>query len=130
MSKTFFDNLRQDEIDKINKSLNRFCRYIRYTGQTIYTPGVYKSGWYTKISDTFLTNGSIYKLNKPVRAYDVFESPTELDIEDDVMLKMTEQEKKDHSNYHGTIRLNPEYFSFLKEWEVRDLLLKNILNEV
>lgn len=51
--------------------------YIKYLGDTIYTKDVYRHGWYTKVSNTFLTKGKIYKLKEPRTS---FLAPTFLDL--------------------------------------------------
>lgn len=51
--------------------------YIRYIGETIYTGSVCRNGWYTKVSNTFLTKGKIYKLKEPRTS---FLAPTFMDL--------------------------------------------------
>ena len=109
--------------------LNRFkYQYIKYVGETIYTKDICKSAWYTKISETLLTKNTIYKLNKPISAIIISNSPKEIMIQNDLLLKMTDQEKMEHSNYDVLTYLNHDKYLLVSVDEVRQATIDKILN--
>ena len=103
--------------------------WVKYIGETIYTKDVYKYGWYTQVSDTFITHGKIYRLLKPVEESFLTQGgPARrgysgtLYIEDDILLSkpliVNDYERYAWDNYTGERLINEKDIEFIPNREV------------
>lgn len=99
--------------------------WILYKGKTLYTKDASLNGWYTKISDTFLVSGKIYKLFKPIQIVNIPGTTRvdvgllDLQIVDEII-----QIGHDNPNYDGKYQLWSNNIEFIPN---RDINLNELL---